>query len=75
MNTNQWEYVQKDEYTYDSNENQILWMHYQWPYDGSNVWVEYWKYENTYGTNGNPIDQVFSEWDFLLNVWSVYQKN
>ena len=74
VNTSQWRYVQKDEYTYDLNENQILWMHYQWPYDGSNVWVEYWKYENTYDANGNPIDQIFSEWDFLLNQWSVYQK-
>lgn len=72
--TSLWKFVLKDECTYDTNENLILWMHYQWPYDDSNVWVEYSKYENTFNASGYLILQIWYEWDFILSQWYTWRK-
>jgi hypothetical protein len=63
----------KEEYTYDANNNVLLYADYDWDYE-SNDWIGFAKAEYTYNSNNNMTLYVHYLWNQITSQWTGYWK-
>jgi flagellar hook protein FlgE len=71
--TNQWVDISKEEYTYDSNGNNTLYIVYIWN-DTNSQWIAKHNEKSTYDVYGNRTSNIWQVWLEFLSEWSIYRR-
>lgn len=72
--SNQWVGSFKEEFTYDSNENEILKLNSQMD-TAVNQWIIQAKYEKIYDLNNHLISNISYSWNQISNSWIPVSEN
>ena len=63
---------QREIYTYDENNNRIVWLDQYW---SNSIWKNSRRWTYTYDENNNQIEYIDQHWYNNLNTWRNYAKH
>jgi len=70
---NNWRGIVRNEYTYDANNNQTLFIRFG--NNESNEWVYFDKHEYIFDNNGFQTQDIKHQWNTTSNSWEFTEKN